>query len=99
MKKKRQRRFQTVNWKDLEKGDVIKVFNGHGPHTMIDGQRHSIGAPGGLYRVSWLSPDGIHAYEGISHVFIYMGIEKKSLVGTSAPHKIKKVLTRTKSKV
>lgn len=92
---KRKRKFQTVDWSTLKPGDQIKVIKGHGPYMVINGEKHRIGAPGGQYVVHKVTRDGIMAYQGINHYYIYMGNEKKSLLGFQAPHKIKKVLTKT----
>jgi hypothetical protein len=93
-RKRKPRQFKTVDWTELEKGDVIKLIGGHGPYMMIDGQRHNIGVPPGQYKVRKLDDNGIHALRGINHFFIYMGEEKESAIGVSAPHKFKKVLTK-----
>lgn len=94
MKKKRKKRFESVkDWTKLKKGDTIKVIAGTGPYTIIDNKKIYIGVSSGNYVVHSISTDGIHIYEGINHNFLYMGEEKKSLVGFSAAHKIKKCLT------
>jgi len=84
----------TIDWNELKPGDLVKVVSGHGPYMMVDGKKHSVGVPGGKYKVRKLDKNGIHAYDGIFHVYIYMGKRKKSIVGgISCPHKIKKVIT------
>ena len=90
MKAKYKHKF---NWAELKKGDKIKVVGGHGPYMIVDNKKHNIGVPSGQYSVQRVSGDGVHAYQGISHFFIYMGKEKKTMIGFSAPHKLKKVLT------
>ena len=92
MAKKRKRRFKTVDWINLQSGDTIKIIRGYGPYMLVGDKKYNIGVPGGRYQVKKLSEDGIHAYQGISHFFIYMGPKKPSAVGFSAPHKFKKCL-------
>ena len=90
---KKRRQFKTVDWQELERGDLIKIIGGHGPYMIINGQKHNIGVKSGKYEVLRLDENGIHAMQGISHCYIYMGKKKKSNVGMSAPHKFKKCLT------
>lgn len=87
-------KLKTIDWKELKKKDIVRVFGRSGPYTLINEEKFYTGVPSGEYVVDILADDGIHVFRGISHFFIYMGNERKSLAGLLAPHKIKKVLTK-----
>jgi len=93
-KNQKKPRLSSVEWYNLKKGDRIKVFNGYGPYMLINGVKHSISVPGGVYLVDKIAEDGIHVYSlsRMNHFFVYMGPKKESLLGFSEPHKIKKAL-------
>ena len=80
-------RGEITNWKDLQKGEVVRVINGTGPYYVFtrdcsegnEGDRISLGAKGS-YIVHEIDQDGIHCY-GASHrnsgfTFVYMGKEE-----------------------
>ena len=91
---KRKRRFQTVKWTELKKGDTIKVIGSNGPYMEIGGKKHYIGVPPGKYTVDRVNfeQEGVHIYDGINHNFMYMGEDKDSIVGVKSAHKFKKFL-------
>lgn len=92
-KNQKKPRLSSVEWYNLKKGDRIKVFGGHGPYMLINGIKHNIGVPSGVYLVHKIANDGIHVYctNRMNHFFVYMGPKKESLLGFSESHKIKKV--------
>lgn len=77
-KRRKRKKWESVDWKELEKGDIIKVKTGTGPfYTTKDGEYCSMGVFG-LFRVDRLIDDGIFAYphKNKSHSgysYIYMG--------------------------
>jgi ribosomal protein L40E len=86
------------DWKSLERGDVVKSIQGHGPYWISsEGERESCGYFG-LFRVRRVEEDGVGAYpygtkqkHGGYH-FIYMGKEEESISGTmSRSHKLELV--------
>lgn len=89
------------NWRDLKKGDEIKVLGGgpYWPREPEDGGDISIGYSG-IFTVKYVDEHGIHAYgknEDNGHSYIYMGVTRKSNSGTiMATHKIAKVNRRIK---
>jgi hypothetical protein len=91
MKKRKTNRFQTVDWKTLEPGDNIKIIGSGGPYMEIDNKKYRTGVPSGVYCVQSIDEQGIHAYQGINHFFIYMGQTKKSSIGFHEAHKFKKI--------
>ena len=86
------------DWKSLNRGDVVKSIQGHGPYWITsEGERESCGYYG-LFRVRRVEENGIGAYpygtkqkHGGYH-FIYMGKEEESISGTiSRSHKLELV--------
>ena len=86
------------DWKSLDRGDVVKSIQGHGPYWITsEGERESCGYYG-LFRVRRVEENGIGAYpygtkqkHGGYH-FIYMGQEEESISGTiSRSHKLELV--------
>ncbi len=97
--RQRKNRTQPVHdWKDLEKGDFIKVFQGTGPYYLnSEGERSYLSVPGS-YMVLDTDENGIHCHgvgkrnSGMNYV--YMGPHKKSPIFSSIyrnPHKIVKI--------
>lgn len=83
---------EEVDWKELKRGDKVKVIQGSGSWMEIDGIKHYTGSPGGKYIVKYVDENGIHSYDDRGHSYIYMGKEKDSITGGKlAPHKIKKI--------
>jgi len=86
------------DWKSLNRGDVVKSIQGHGPYWITsEGERESCGYYG-LFRVRRVEENGIGAYpygtkqkHGGYH-FLYMGKEEESISGTiSRSHKLQLV--------
>ena len=86
------------DWKSLNRGDVVKSIQGHGPYWITsEGERESCGYYG-LFRVRRVEENGIGAYpygtkqkHGGYH-FLYMGKEEESISGTiSRSHKLELV--------
>jgi len=91
---------KSVNWKDLEHGDHIRVIAGSGPYhqtTNEDGTIENIYlSHPGIFKVHMLLHNGIRAWgvgKNSGHHFIYMGPYEISPDGVicRAPHKIVKV--------
>lgn len=88
--------WEEVDWKDLQKGDIIKVKTGSGPfYTTPTCESVSMGVFG-LFRVDKLAEDGIFAYphKNKSHggySFIYMG-EWKYVESTNIERRAHEIL-------
>jgi len=92
-----------VNWKELTRGDEIKVIQGSGPYwpkdkTDEEGEDIPMGYFG-RYKVSRIDATGIHAYPikapESGHCYIFMGKETISKTGmVMRPHKIRKLKRR-----
>lgn len=83
-----------INWRDLQRGDIIKVLKGSGPYQIINNEKHPIGYYG-KFRVHSIEDDGIHAYaikKYSGHSFIFMGKKRISKYGSILrPHKVRKL--------
>ena len=91
-----------TDWKELERGNYIKVISGTGPSWKLqyekeDGSTEENLGYHGLFQVSKIFNDGLLCYPRGKNpetgaCFIYMGPEKQSKVGTMLrPHKVRKV--------
>lgn len=79
---KRRKRWEEIDWTELQKGDTIKVVQGSGPYYINkEGETTSFGYHG-KFTVKWLDEDGIHALGKHGHSFLYMGEEKEGITGT-----------------
>ena len=85
-----------IDWKSLQKGDTLKVIQGHGP-VWIDqeGEEHHVGHHG-IFSVVKRQEDGLMCHGGIKGnsgtAFIYLGEEKQLDSGTILrPHRIQLV--------
>ncbi len=93
----RSRKGQEVNWRDLERGDIIKV--GGGPYRIVhnhqwDQDEKMYVGYNGTYRVGTLEEDGLLVYPIKANesgcCFIYMGPSGQSKYGTCLePHNIR----------
>lgn len=99
--RKRKNQKQIVNdWRSLQRGDFIKVFQGSGPYYVnSEGERCYLSVPGS-YMVLETDDNGICCHgigkrnSGMNYV--YMGPHRKSPVFSSiyrSPHKIEKIKT------
>lgn len=94
-KNKRKAKTEKVNWKELSKGDKIKVRGGsvYNSHTI---------PRRGIFIVKKVDEDGIHAYplKGGGHAFINMtqtGLNKFGFY--NEPHKVRKVIEEQNEKL
>ena len=95
-KRQRGRNGRDTDWKNLEKGDYIRVLSGSGPRWVTKtGETIPMGYHG-LFRIKRVQPDGLLCFPAENKQgefsFIYMGPEKTSKIGSKLiPHKIRKV--------
>jgi hypothetical protein len=89
-----------INWRELVRGDWIRVISGSGPYFPVEHEDDVVENINtgyyGKFKVKSLEDNGIHAYpigkQEAGHCFIYMGKEKVSKTGTVLkPHKIVKI--------
>ena len=72
-------RGKSIDWTTLEKGDIIKCVNGHGPYYLSKESGEKIGFNyRGKYKVLSIEKDGISAWPHSNnsesgYCFIYMG--------------------------
>lgn len=88
----RKKRLIKVNWKDLKRGDRIRVYKTGASYfendrgAMCDLHRN------GEYVVKSLTKDGIKCFDDKGFTFVYMGRPKQNRAGFfSEPHQIRKV--------
>lgn len=86
------------NWKELVRGDRIKVVQGSGPYFPTDADPVNMGYAG-KFTVLWITKDAIHAVgnkKESGHCVIYMGepvfVEETGV--QREPHKIIKLKQR-----
>jgi len=92
LRKKREPKSKPLHWKELRKGDQIKLVNGSGPRYVIDDKRIPIGYKG-QYKVLYLDDNGIHAMgigkKSVSgHAYIWMNGKQRQGAFYRRPHKI-----------
>lgn len=78
------------DWRELEKGDVIRTVNGTGSYWNLEnGEKIYLGEKGKLVVQKVLS-NGIQVYGKHGFSFVYMGKPRLSRIGVhERPHKIK----------
>jgi len=79
---------EDVDWKDLRKGDTIKVLVGTGPYYENSNGRTYMGLAG-KYTVLSIEKEGFFVDDGIGRAFCYMGETKPGVVGIKEAHKVK----------
>lgn len=94
--KRKPKKYEEIsNWKDLQKGDKIKVIGRSGNYYLgEDGDKQYL-TDAGVYIVQDKDELGLRVYDG-GYGYIYMGPEQKSdLIPNMyrSPHKIVKVNT------
>jgi hypothetical protein len=95
-KKKKLKKYEEIsNWKDLQKGDKIKVIGRSGNYYVgEDGDKQYL-TDAGIYTVQDKDELGLRVYDG-GYGYIYMGPETRSNTIPNmyrSPHKIVKVNT------
>ena len=95
-KKKKLKKYEEINnWKDLQKGDKIKVIGRSGNYYVSeDGDKQYL-TDAGIYTVQDKDELGLRVYDG-GYGYIYMGPETRSNTIPNmyrSPHKIVKVNT------
>jgi len=90
VKSKNQPSLTKTDWRELKKGDKIKVISGAGPHVIIDEVKHYIGVKPGIYNVYKLDDSGIHLYDSGGHSYLQM-IEPKKSLGIYEKYKIRQI--------
>ena len=94
MPKKRRRRkrkkiYDDIDWRELKKDDVVKIFQHSGTYELINDQKTCVGH-NGLCTVHKVTELGFHAHNKHGHLFVYMGESHQNKNGTfMQPHKIK----------
>src|SRR6188768_2776846 len=87
------------NWKELQRGDRIKVLTGSGSYWPTETEKVNMGYYG-KFVVKYIDKNGIHATgnkkEGpMSHCYIWMGAEVVTPSGlVRAPHRVVKLKAR-----
>lgn len=94
VKKRKAKRFEEVSdWKQLERGDRIKVIGRSGNYYIGDNGDKQYLVDAGVYTVQDKDESGLQVYDG-GYGYIYMGPEVRSNVIPNmyrSPHKIVKV--------
>jgi hypothetical protein len=91
-RRKRLKKLFDINWKELEPGQIIKIFQGYGPHYINeDGDRSSLSCKPGKYKVISIDKEGVLIQDGSLREFCYMGPTRPGVVGIKESHKIKLV--------
>ncbi len=92
---------KAFDWRELQKGDLIKVVSGSGPYFKGEADRIYMGYHG-VFRVQWVDDKGIHAYpvkaKEAGHCYIYMGERVKESIGglVQKPHRVRKIKPKKK---
>jgi hypothetical protein len=96
VKKKKVKKFEEIsNWKELKRGDRIKVIGRSGNYYLGENGDKQYLTDAGVYTVQDIDLLGLHVYGG-GYGYIYMGPEKRSDAIPNmyrSPHKIVKVNT------
>lgn len=91
--KKKKIKLEKINWHELKKGDIVKVYNTTG--SILEGENNSyLIERGGIYIVERLLDKGFYAFskKNGGRTFIYMGKTQKNKVGfINNAHKIRKI--------
>ena len=91
--------LEVEDWQELQKGDVVRSIQGHGPYFDSPNGKIFQGSYG-YYKVDEMNKDGFYAYEYSprgrkldfgGRRFVYMGESKKVDVVNRQPHKLLKV--------
>jgi hypothetical protein len=94
IKKKKVKKYEEVaDWRELQKGDRIKVIGRSGNYYVGDNGDRQYLIDAGVYTVQDKDELGLKVYDG-GYGYIYMGPEKRSDVIPNmyrSPHKIVKV--------
>ena len=94
IKKKRIKKLEYIDWKDLEIGQRIKVMGRSGTYYVSENGDKTYMSDPGIYNVVGKDNNGLRVYGKSGYTYIYMGPEKKSPLLDNmfnAPHKIMKV--------
>jgi hypothetical protein len=95
-KKKRSKKYLKINWKELVKGDKIKVFKGGGNYYVNEmGEKIYMSRPG-IYTIHNIDDHGLIVYSNKNGGFGYIYMDKETESSTinnyyRAPHKIAKL--------
>lgn len=91
--KRKKAKLERVNWRELKKGEVVRVYNNGG--TILEGEETSHSIPrNGIYTVDKVLDNGFYGFlkKGGGRVFIFMGKETKNKAGfINKPHKIRRI--------
>lgn len=92
---KKQKKYVSINWQDLVRGDKIKVIGRSGNYYVGPNGDKQYLTDAGIYTVSDIDEHGLRVYaDGGGYGYIYMGKEIQSdLIDNMyrSPHKILKV--------
>lgn len=94
IKKKRIKKLEYVNWKEIEIGQRIKVMGRSGTYYINQTGEKTYMSDPGIYTIIGRDNTGLRVYGKSGYTYIYMGPEKKSSLMDNmynAPHKIMKV--------
>ena len=94
IKKKRIKKLEYIDWKELEIGQRIKVMGRSGTYYVSENGDKTYMSDPGIYNVVGKDTTGLRVYGKSGYTYIYMGPEKKSSLLDNmfnAPHKIMKV--------
>ena len=94
VKKKRVKKLEYIDWKELEIGQRIKVMGRSGTYYVSENGDKTYMSDPGIYNVVGKDNNGLRVYGKSGYTYIYMGPEKKSSLLDNmfnAPHKIMKV--------
>lgn len=90
-KKRKNKNFSTVDWKSLNRGDIIYVNGRSGNYFLNSDGTRTYTTDKGVYTVIDIKDEGLFAYGKRGNTFIYMGEEKQSKHLSTmfqSPHKI-----------
>jgi hypothetical protein len=90
-KKRKNKNFSKVDWKELKLGDIVYVKGRTGNYYIGQDGTKTYTTDKGVYTVVDVKDEGIFAYGKKGNTFIYMGEERQSKYLSSmfqAPHKI-----------
>ena len=78
---------EEVDWKDLRRGDEVKIIAGTGPYYESENGRIYMGLAG-KYKVISIEKDGFLVDDG-GRAFCYMAEKRQGVVGFREAHKVK----------
>ncbi len=78
---------EEIDWKDLRRGDEVKIIAGTGPYYESENGRIYMGLAG-KYKVISVEKDGFLVDDG-GRAFCYMAEKRQGVVGFREAHKVK----------